>query len=72
MNRVLELKFKLENDAQLTLSIPNPKENLTAADISQAMQTIVDANIFEREGNSIVGKISARIVDREVQEINIA
>lgn len=72
MNRVLELKFKLENDAQLTLSIPNPKENLTAADISQAMQTIADANIFEREGNSIVGKISARIVDREVQEINIA
>lgn len=72
MNRVLELKFQLENDGQLTLSVPNPKENLTAADVSQAMQTIVDANIFEREGNSIVGKLSARIVDREVHEINIA
>jgi len=72
MNRVLELKFQLENDGQLTLSVPNPKENLTAADVSQAMQTIVDANIFEREGNSIVGKLSARIVDREVHELNIA
>ena len=56
----------------MTLTIPNPKDNLTDQQITAAMQAIVTANVFERDGSYIVGIHSARIVDRDVIEFNVA
>ena len=72
MERVLELKFTLSNEKTMTLTIPNPKDNLTDEQITAAMQAIVTANVFDREGSYIVGIHSARIVDRDVIEFNVA
>jgi hypothetical protein len=71
MNEVLELVFELADGKTLTLSVPNPKNGLTAVEINTAMQTIVTANIFAREGAGIAAKKSARIVEREVTEFEI-
>ncbi|WP_332645451.1 DUF2922 domain-containing protein [Lysinibacillus sp. 54212] len=66
MTKVLELVFELTGGKTLTLSINNPSTSLTDEMVNSTMQTIIAQNIFEREGQSIVGKKSARLVDRVV------
>lgn len=66
MAQVLELVFELTGGKALTLSINNPSSSLTDGKVNNAMQTIIDQNIFEREGQTIVAKKSARLVDRIV------
>lgn len=72
MNRVLELKFTLSDEKTMTLTIPNPKEDLTDEQVVTAMETILVSNVFERDGANIVSIHSARIVGREVIELNVA
>lgn len=72
MNRILELKFTLSDEKTMTLTIPNPKADLTDQQIASAMQSIVAGNVFDRNGAYVVGIHSARIVDREVIEFNVA
>ncbi|MGM9951206.1 MAG: DUF2922 domain-containing protein [Lysinibacillus sp.] len=71
MTQLLELVFELANGKSLTLSIPNPKANLTDNEINAAMQTIVTSNVFVREGAAITAKKGARIVERGVTEFKI-
>ncbi|KGR82197.1 DUF2922 domain-containing protein [Lysinibacillus odysseyi] len=71
MNQVLELVFELADGKSLTLSVPSPKAGLTAAEVNSAMQAIVAANAFSREGAVIAARKSARIVEREVTEFDM-
>ncbi|WP_413367499.1 DUF2922 domain-containing protein [Lysinibacillus sp. 3P01SB] len=71
MNEVLELVFELADGKSLTLSVPSPKAGVTAAEVNAAMQVVVAANVFSREGAGIVAKKSARIVEREVTEFEM-
>lgn len=69
MNKTLELTFMLSNDKTFTLSITNPKPNLSEQDINAAMDTIVASNYFKRDGATIVGKKRARFVERAVTDV---
>lgn len=71
MNQVLELVFELADGKSLTLSVPNPKAGVTAEEVNAAMQTILTANIFSREGAGMIAKKSARIVERDVTEFSM-
>ena len=71
MTQVLELVFELTDGKSLTLSVPNPKTDITDNEVNAAMQTIVAANVFVREGETIAAKKGARIVEREVTEFEI-
>lgn len=69
MTKTLELVFELTNGKTLTLSVASPKDNLTQGTINSAMDAIVSADVFSREGQTIVAKKSARIVERAVTDI---
>ncbi|WP_230199390.1 DUF2922 domain-containing protein [Bacillus ndiopicus] len=71
MTSTLQLIFQLANEKTLTLSVGEPKENLTDAQVASAMQTIVEQNIFMRDGATIVAKKAARLISRTVKEFNI-
>uniref|UniRef100_A0A7C5V3D1 DUF2922 domain-containing protein n=1 Tax=Caldicellulosiruptor owensensis TaxID=55205 RepID=A0A7C5V3D1_9FIRM len=64
----LVLTFKLQNDKTFRLSIPEPKPNLTAAEVDSVMNLIAQKNIFVTS-SPIVEKVSAKIVDREVNTL---
>ena len=68
MTQVLELTFELADGKSLTLSVANPKVNVTEAEINQAMETIIASGAFTRDGQAIVAKKLARIVERNVTE----
>ena len=68
MTQVLEMIFGLADGKSLTLSVASPKLNVTETEIDQAMQTIITSGAFVRDGQAIVAKKTARIVERNVTE----
>lgn len=67
MAKTLELKFNLANGKTMNLNVDNPKENLTPSEIVNAMQTIINQNVF----HELVSINQARIVERNVTEIQL-
>jgi hypothetical protein len=70
MSQVLELKFDTANGKTMTLSVNEPKANLTANEVETAMQTIITSDIFHNNGSSVVGINEARIVERIITEFD--
>ncbi|KYG91946.1 MULTISPECIES: DUF2922 domain-containing protein [Metasolibacillus] len=71
MTNTLQLIFQLADEKTLTLSVAQPKANLTDAEVVAAMQTIIEQNVFMRDNVTIVAKKAARIVSRTVKEFNV-
>lgn len=69
MAQVLEMKFNTANGKIFTISLNNPKPNLTASDISNAMEVIIAQDVFHNEGNGLVSIKSARIIDKNTIEM---
>ena len=72
MTQVLELKFDTANGKSMTITVDNPKVNLSAIEVEAAMQTIITSNIFHNNGSSLVAVNHARIVERTVSEFEFA
>lgn len=72
MAKTLELQFVNEEGKTAKLSIEEPKDSLTPTEISQAMDTILSANVFTSSGGKFVSKKGARIIERQVTEVPIA
>ncbi|MFC7686922.1 DUF2922 domain-containing protein [Ureibacillus sp. GCM10028918] len=69
MAQVLEMKFDTDNGKTMTLTVNDPKENLTPTEVENVMQTIISSNIFHNTGSSLIGINQAQIVERTVSEI---
>ncbi|WP_208590783.1 DUF2922 domain-containing protein [Gracilibacillus suaedae] len=67
----IELKFENEEGKTVTFSLDNPVEPVDPAQVSAAMDTILNENAFFSSGGDLVAKKSARIVERNVSEIEI-
>ncbi|KPU26397.1 hypothetical protein TR13x_10285 [Caloranaerobacter sp. TR13] len=71
-NSRLEMIFKNQLDKRTTISIDNPRDDLTDMEVSTAMNEIILKNIFNSSGGDLVAIAGARIVTTNVQELNIA
>lgn len=71
MTQILELQFETSAGKTSTISIDAPKQDVTAAEIKQAMETIITANVFEVQAGTFVGLKGARIVDRQVSPFEL-
>lgn len=69
MDKNLEMIFQNAVGKNARISVADPKDNLTAAEVQTAMDTILAKNIFNTTGGDIVKVVSARIVTRDVAEI---
>jgi hypothetical protein len=61
--------FLNQLNKQVTLSLNNPKDTLTAADVQGVMDTVIAKNIFTSTGGELVSKVSARIIDTTTNEL---
>ncbi|MBG9987605.1 DUF2922 domain-containing protein [Aerococcaceae bacterium DSM 111176] len=67
---VLELLFKDEAGKATKISVPKPKDNLTAQQAKDAVDAIVAADIFADEsGDPYAVAQGARYVRRSVEEL---
>lgn len=71
MAQVLQLTFANAENKTMTINIDNPKANLTEAEVNAAMQTIIAQSVFSKSGFAFNVKKSARIVDRNVTNIEL-
>lgn len=57
MKKVLKLKFKTAENKNAVITVRYPKEGLSSDVVKAAMQKIVDAAAFEKDGVNIYHKI---------------
>lgn len=69
METSLQLVFRNEQGKLTTINLANPKGNLTEAQITAAMDVVVQKNIFQSTGGPLVSKVRARLTSREVVDV---
>jgi len=67
--QVLRMVFLNEANKQINLSVNNPKDAITAAEVQAVMDSIIAKNIFASTGGDLVSKVSARIIDTTTNEL---
>jgi len=61
MVKTLEMVFRNESGKTVTLSLLEPKDNLTLTEVSTVMQDIISKNIFSTASGDLVQVVEARI-----------
>ncbi|WP_047983384.1 DUF2922 domain-containing protein [Ornithinibacillus californiensis] len=69
--KTLELKFENADGKTVTYSLEKPIEPVDPAAVAAAMDTIIEQNTFTSSGGNLVAKKSARIVERNVQDVEL-
>jgi len=67
----IELLFENEEGKTVTYSLDNPVEPADIEAVNAAMDEIIEQDVFGTTGGSIVKKKGARIVERNVTDIDI-
>ena len=58
----LVMTFKTTDDKKVSLSVDNPREDITESEIKDAMDLVVSKNIFAPNGADIVCAVEAKVV----------
>jgi len=65
----LQLIFKNAQGRNVTLTVSNPVVPVNSEEVQNAMDLIVNKNIFLTSGGEIQEKVGAQLITREVTEI---
>lgn len=71
MAKKLEMVFKDAADKTMRISVDNADEALTPAAVKTAMEGIIAKNVFATAAGSLVAIQGARIVDTNIQELDL-
>ena len=64
--KILQMRFKNSEDKSFGIDVNDPKDDLTAENVKNAMDDIILKDIFEQGLNA---KISAHLITKTVQEL---
>lgn len=67
----LVMRFKKEDGKIYTLSVKNPKDELTEEEIKQAMNFIVEKNLILPKGIKLISASNAKIVTTESEILDL-
>ena len=67
----LEMEFKDEMGKKFTISIDDPREDLTEMEVRAAMNEIVNRNIFFTAAGDVVATEGARFITTTIEELVI-
>jgi hypothetical protein len=68
-SRTLRMVFRSQGGTSMTISLDNPRSNVTAAEIEAAMDTIISKNIFNTTGGDLASKYDIKIVDKTTNDL---
>lgn len=71
MKSVLEMTFKKTDDKTVKLTVANAREDITAAEVKAAMETILNDNIFIVGGEEFGEIHGAKIIRTEEEELEL-
>lgn len=67
----LEMEFLDEANKKFVISIDEPRSDITPEEVSQAMATIINCNVFNSKMLDLVKANDARIVSTTVNKLSI-
>lgn len=56
---------------KISISIDDPKENITEAEIVDAMNLIIEKNIFAPYGSELVATVDAKVIVTDTEEFDL-
>jgi hypothetical protein len=69
MAQVLEMQFETSGGKKLTISVDEPRTNLTTLEVETGMQALITSNVFEVNGFGLANALSARLIERNVSDL---
>ena len=61
--KTLRMVFKNAGGSNVTFSLRNPKDDITASEVQGVMDTIIAKNIFSTTGGDLTSKLRAELID---------
>lgn len=71
MTKKLELVFKNQMDRTSRISVDEPREDLTEFEITEAMNALIEKNIFKTSGGDLKTISGARIITTQIEELTV-
>jgi len=69
MAQTLELRFETDAGKALTLTVDQPRENLTGGEVESGMAAIIASDVFYVESLPVSVAKSARLVERNITDL---
>ena len=67
--KILRLTFATASGGTSTMTLPAPRNDVTAEEIQDAMQLIKNKNIFTGSGGDLVGIRDIKIIDSTINDM---
>ena len=71
LNKKLVMTFKTTDDKKVSISVDNPREDLSENEIKSAMELIIDKNIFAPNGEDLAALVSAKVVQTDTTNYDL-
>ena len=71
LNRKLVMTFKTTDDKKISLTVDNPREDLTEEEVKTAMELIKEKNIFAPGGADLASLVSAKVVETDTTNYDL-
>jgi hypothetical protein len=69
MTQTLRMTFLNAAGNRISISLDNPRDNLTQSEVEAAMNTVITKNVFTTSGGDLVSIDSAAVIDTTTTEI---
>lgn len=67
--KTLRMAFSSQAGRSVTITLDNPRNDLTAAEIEAAMDLVIARNIFTSSGGDLVSKQDIKIIDSTTNDL---
>ena len=71
LNKKLVMTFKTSDDKKVSISVDNPREDLSEDEVKTAMELIKDKNIFAPNGADLAALVSAKVVQTDTTNYDL-
>lgn len=68
-NKTLRMVFSSQAGRNVTITLDNPRSDLTAAEIEAAMDLIIARNIFTSSGGDLAAKQDIKVIDTTTDDL---
>lgn len=71
LNKKLVMTFKTTDDKKVSLTVDNPREDLSEEEVKTAMELIIEKIIFAPGGADLASLVSAKVVQTDTTNYDL-
>ena len=71
IQKKLVMTFKSSDDKKVSITVDNAREDLEENEIKEAMDTIIEKDIFSPNGGSLVSIVCAKVVQTDTTDYDL-